>query len=139
MDSLQVHRGNFIPTAAAAAPPAVRFDASRGNGPWVLAMVSPDGRRVGTEAGTVNLHWLLPGLVSGDAVDSTGPPAVPYSPPAPAEGGEAYRYVLCLLEQTTGAELDCSAVDDGSVHFASFLKQNKLRPVGLAFFQAEHA
>lgn len=82
-------------------PPTAHIPGPADGQQYTLALVTPDGCPDDAPATTVKVHWLVPNVPSTDPVTATSTAAVPYTPLTPVAGAGAYRYVLCLMAQST--------------------------------------
>merc|ERR1711894_230554 len=136
-----VFRGNKIAPSEALTEPHVNYSAEEGS-LWTLALVNPDGHL--TDNDKDYCHWLV-GNIPGNDV-SQGDKLCQYLPPFPPRGTGYHRHAFVLFKQDakidySGDLQDPEGFDLGKRTFEmlEFYRkyQDRLTPVGLAFFQAD--
>ncbi|KAJ8264155.1 hypothetical protein GJAV_G00145850 [Gymnothorax javanicus] len=140
-DSAQVHYGNHITPAQAAAAPHVSFEAEE-DSLWTLLLTSPDEHLLDSESEYV--HWLV-GNIPGCAVGS-GEELCHYIPPFPAKGTGFHRFVFLLFKQDALVNFEqdrrsspCHSLKQRTFKTLEFYRehQNVITPAGLAFYQCQ--
>ncbi|CAG9129207.1 unnamed protein product [Plutella xylostella] len=136
---LPVYTGNVIKPLEAKEVPTVLFEAD-GNDMWTLALTSLDGHL--TESDKEYVHWLVANI-PGNCVEK-GDTLVEYLQPFPLKGTGYHRYAFVLYKQDGRVEYDIPKVTKPALEDRTFVTrewykkyQDKITPVGLAFYQSD--
>lgn len=133
-----VYRGNYLSSLQSLTQPQVRIpsDGLNPQASYTLLFVGLDEPHKGHKSHLHQLYWLVKDIPGADPRLEAGHEVLSYQAPLPLKNSGEHRYAFILAEQTQAVQLPEKVGDNFCG--ASFLRQHRLMPRGLCFFQSEY-